>query len=141
LSLSDGQNQYLYDGEGRMCAVQTPSPLGTGYPALMVEYIYDAEGRRVAKGRITAWSCDLTINTSTGLPNNGFVVQASYILDQDGNQVTELDQDEQWVHTNLYVEGTLLATFANDNLGIHFHIDDWLGSRRGLPELLYQQDC
>jgi YD repeat-containing protein len=39
---NDGVNQYLYDAEGRVCAVF--SGLG-GY----TQYIYDAEGNRVAK--------------------------------------------------------------------------------------------
>jgi YD repeat-containing protein len=40
--VNDGQNQYLYDAEGRLCAV------GNGYGG--TGYLYDAAGNRVAKG-------------------------------------------------------------------------------------------
>ena len=43
---ADNANYYLYDGEGRVCAVQDRTFGG------MTEYIYDAEGTRVAKGTI-----------------------------------------------------------------------------------------
>jgi hypothetical protein len=44
----DEANEYLYDGEGRICAVKYPIPTLPGM-AGMVGYIYDAEGRRIAK--------------------------------------------------------------------------------------------
>jgi hypothetical protein len=50
--LNDNANQYLYDAEGRICAVRN---LTVG---VMTGYIYDAGGTRVAKGSITAWSCN-----------------------------------------------------------------------------------
>ena len=56
-----GPNQYLYDAEGRICAVQSLLMGGT-----MTGYLYDAEGTRVAKGTISSWSC----NTAT----NGFAM-------------------------------------------------------------------
>jgi hypothetical protein len=64
-------NQYLYDGEGRICAALSPTGLG-GFA--MTGYIYDAEGRRVAKGTITSWTCDITLN--------GFTTTTDYILGQ-----------------------------------------------------------
>jgi YD repeat-containing protein len=54
-----------YNADGQICAVHNM----TG----MTEYIYDAEGRRVAEGGISAWSCD----TAT----NGFTVTANYVRD------------------------------------------------------------
>jgi hypothetical protein len=49
--INDGVNSYLYDAEGRICAVaNSPVPGMT----TMTEYIYDAEGNRVAKGSITS---------------------------------------------------------------------------------------
>ena len=50
--LNDGKNSYLYDGEGRICEVLSPLA-GT-----VTAYIYDADGRRVAKGSATWGSCD-----------------------------------------------------------------------------------
>jgi RHS repeat-associated protein len=42
--------------------------------------------------------------------------------------VIETDGSGQWLHTNVFVGGSLLATYDSD--GVHFHIDDWLGTRR-----------
>ena len=65
----DGANSYLYDGDGRVCAVaSTPVPGLT----VMTGYIYDAEGARVGKGSITTWSCDPAANGFT--PINEYVI-------------------------------------------------------------------
>ena len=124
--LTDETNQYRYDAEGRVCAVGG-SPLSGGVS--MVQYIYDAEGRRVAKGTITSLSCDTS--------SNGFVQTASYILGPSGEQVTEMDGNGNWQHTNVYAAGQLIATYKNDALagqavtpGLHFHLADWLGTNR-----------
>ncbi len=50
--LSDNVNAYIYDGEGRICAVKSEPVAGT---YTMTQYLYDAEGTRVAKGFITNW--------------------------------------------------------------------------------------
>ena len=117
--LSDDMNQYLYDGDGRVCAVKSP-PFIAGEPSSLTQYVYDADGTRVAKGMIATFSCDIT--------SNGFTLTNSYALDQEGHQVTETDGNGQWMHTNVYAGGMMLATY--DNNGTHFHITDWLGSRR-----------
>jgi YD repeat-containing protein len=44
--LYDGRNNYAYDPEGRLCAVAYNHIGSTQY----TQYIYDAEGRRIAKG-------------------------------------------------------------------------------------------
>jgi RHS repeat-associated protein len=108
----DGNNSYLYDAEGRICAV--------GNGTTWIGYLYDAGGTRVAKGNINGPSCDLTAN--------GFAATATYLLGQNNEQVTEFGASGQWVHTNVSVGGMLLATY--DAQGAHFHITDWLGSRR-----------
>jgi RHS repeat-associated protein len=118
---NDGQNQYLYDGEGRICAVaSTPIPGMTA----MTGYLYDADGTRVAKGRISAWSCDPAVN--------GFQTTSDYILGPGGQQVTEMAMDANnsmaWQHTNVYAGGKLLGTY--DVTGLHFYFDDPLGTRR-----------
>jgi RHS repeat-associated protein len=118
---ADLQNQYLYDAEGRVCAVQTPS--APSLPSQMFQYLYDAEGKRIGKGTITQWSCDSD--------NNGFSLTSEYVLDQGGEQVPELDGSPNggnWIHTNAYAGGKLIATF--DNLGVHYQLADWLGTRR-----------
>jgi len=118
---NDLQNQYLYDAEGRVCAVQVPS--APSLPSRMIQYLYDAEGHRVGKGTITQWSCDSD--------NNGFSLTSEYILDQGGKQVTEVDGSSNGgkpIHTNAYAQGQLIATF--DDLGTHYQLADWLGTRR-----------
>jgi RHS repeat-associated protein len=121
---NDLQNQYLYDAEGRVCAVQGPSVAGV---TPMTGYLYDAEGRRVGKGTITQWNC----NTDS----NGFTLTNEYVLGQSGEQVTEFNGDN-WVHTNAYAGGQLIATYDTANGGnynnpaLHYQLADWLGTRR-----------
>jgi RHS repeat-associated protein len=123
---NDGQNRYLYDAEGRICAVYS-NPIA-GVPA-MTGYLYDADGTRVAKGNITAWSCDPTLS--------GFHTTNDYILGLGGEQLTEMGVDTTagsstntltWQHTNVWAGGKLLGTY--DNAGLHFYFDDPLGTRR-----------
>jgi RHS repeat-associated protein len=126
--LNDGVNQYLYDAEGRICAVKSQPVTGT---YTMTGYLYDAEGARIAKGAITAWSCDPTLN--------GFQTSRDYILGPGGEQVTELARNNDaasasapdamvWEHTNVWFGSKLLATYDKD--GLHFYLDDPLGTRR-----------
>lgn len=114
--INDGTSQYLYDAEGRVCAVKNNNS------GAQVGYIYNAEGQRVAKGTITAFSCDTS--------SNGFTQTAGYVIGPDGEQVSEGDAAGNWVHTNVYAAGHLIATYENDGLGVHFHLSDWLGTRR-----------
>jgi RHS repeat-associated protein len=141
--LNDGVNQYLYDGEGRICAVaSTPVPGMTA----MTGYLYDADGTRVAKGHITAWSCDPSVN--------GFQTTNDYILGPGGEQVTEMGVDATagssattlaWQHTNVYAPGlgssALIATYDND--GLHFYFNDPLGTRRAQTDYagVIEQTC
>jgi RHS repeat-associated protein len=132
--LQDNQNTYLYDAEGRICAVQS-TPV-EGFTS-MTQYLYDADGTRVAKGTITNWSagCDTT--------QNGFTMTASYILGPGNEQLAELS----WsggvptpVHTNVWAGGQLTATYSYDDpinypAGIlYFPLTDWLGTRRMLAD-------
>ena len=119
---ANGTNQYLYDAEGRVCAVGN-APMSGG--VFMTQYIYDAEGRRVAKGTINKLSCDTT--------KNGFVQTNSYVLGQSGEQITEMTVNNgtsTWQHSNVYAAGQLLATYDPIGSGLHFHIADPLGNRR-----------
>ena len=104
---NDGVNQYLYDGEGRVCAVaSTPVP---GFTT-MTGYVYDADGNRVAKGTITNWSCDPSVNGLTTAGN-----ETDYVLGPNGEQVTELAQDANgsmnWQRTYVHAGGALIATY------------------------------
>jgi RHS repeat-associated protein len=115
---NDGTNQYLYDAEGRICAVKFPV-IGGGPPAMM-HYLYDVEGRRVAKGSITVWSCDTN--------NNGFIENNGYMIGPSGEQLTEVDGQGNALHSNVFASGHLIATYDPQN--IHFNLSDWLGTRR-----------
>ena len=124
--INDGTNQYLYDGDGRICAVAQYVPvLGT---FTYTGYLYDAEGTRVAKGSLTAWSCDPALN--------GFQTTNDYVLGPGGEQAAEMGVDVNsgsantlvWQHTNVWAAGALIATYDND--GLHFYFNDPLGTRR-----------
>jgi hypothetical protein len=113
---SDGENAHIYDGQGRLCAVQS-SPISGGTVAY--GYIYDEEGRRVAKGTITP---SLNLSTTEG-----------YILDQDGEQLSNYTGKGVWERTNVYGNGQQLATYDILSTGtpaLHFHLNDPLGTRR-----------
>jgi RHS repeat-associated protein len=131
--LNDGVNQYLYDGEGRICAVSSG---GTGAPVL-TGYIYNAEGERVSKGSITAWSCDPGVN--------GFKPLSDYVVGLSGEQVTEMGMNPSgsmaWQHTNVYAFGHVMATYDND--GLHFYLNDPLGTRRAQTDYagVLEQTC
>ncbi len=76
---------------------------------------------------------------NAGPPANGFTLTNSYALGLAGEQVTETGGDGQWLHTNVFVGGQLLATY--DDAGVHFHITDWLGSRRVQTNYLGQVEA
>jgi RHS repeat-associated protein len=139
--LNDGAHQYLYDAEGRTCAVYTNPVAGI---STMTGYLYDADGTRIAKGSITAWSCDPA--------QNGFQTTNDYILGLGGEQLTEMGMGGTvpsgatttglvWQHANIWSGGKLLGTYDND--GLHFYLDDPLGTRRAQTNFagVLEQTC
>ncbi len=112
----DGANNYHYDGEGRLCAVQTGGNGGS-----VTGYLYNAEGTRVVKGSMSSMACP---NSSSSFST----VSAQYLLDPGGDQVTELTGSGSWVHSNVWAGAHLDATY--DTKGLHFHLFDPLGTRR-----------
>ena len=139
---NDGANKYLYDAEGRICAVASTMVSGL---TSMTCYIYDADGTRVSKGSIQNMSsCDPALN--------GFQTTNDYILGSSGEQVTEIGMNTTntgsstanamtWQHTNVYAVGTLIATYDND--GLHFYLNDPLGTRRAQTDYagVLEQTC
>ena len=119
--LYDGQNYYAYDADGQLCAMQT-YPYSGGVVA--IGYLYDAEGRRVAKGNISPSSNPLSQPLSCNPATNGFTLTESYVLGQDGEQLTTLDQNGGWKRTNIASLATL------DTTGLHYQLTDPLGTRR-----------
>jgi RHS repeat-associated protein len=115
----DNQNQFLYNGDGQVCAVKNL------YTGAMAGYVYGADGARVSVGTITTWgSCDPGVN--------GYQAMKDLIAGPTGGQLTETGVDANgnvvWEHTNVWVGGNLMATY--DANGIHFLLNDWNGSRR-----------
>jgi RHS repeat-associated protein len=127
----DGKNTYLYDAEGRICAVRN---LTVG---VMTGYLYDAGGARVAKGTITSWSCDPSAS--------GFQTNNDYVLGPGGEQAAEISMDANnsmaWQHTNVWAAGKLLGTYDPD--GLHFYLNDPLGTRRAQTDYagVREQTC
>ncbi len=93
-----------------------------------------------AKGAITSWSCNPATNGLTAAPN-----LTDYVLGPGGHAVTELGRgasgNMQWQHTNVWADGALIATY--DPTGLHFYLNDWLGTRRVQTDYagVVQQTC
>lgn len=119
---ADGINQMLYDAEDRLCAAQNT------YTGQITQYIYDADGNRVAKGHPSGSGGSLTCPTGP----SDFVPDATYIVGDAGEQVSELDGGGNWKHSNVYAGGQLLATYDQEGSQqpLHFNITDPLGTRR-----------
>jgi RHS repeat-associated protein len=117
----DGINNVAYDAENRVCAVSTT--VGGG---AVTQYLYDAEGHRVAKGHSSSNPSQLVCSTS----GSDFVATQTYVVGQSGEQLSQFDGSGSWQHSNVYAAGTLLATYDTTGTGLHFHVSDPLGSRR-----------
>jgi RHS repeat-associated protein len=102
--LYDYIHHYTYDAENRVATIDSAAA-----------YIYDAEGRRVAK------------------LSSGGTVTASYVLGLGGEQVSEVNGAGAWMHSNVFVGGRLMATYegpGEPKAGYHYHLTDWLGTQR-----------
>ena len=88
----------------------------------MTEYIYDGDGNRVAKGPITAFSCDRTAN--------GFTFSNAYIVGQSGEQLDETDGNGYELHSNTFAGGRLLFTYDENASEWGVALSDWLGTKR-----------
>jgi RHS repeat-associated protein len=124
-------NQYLYDGEGRICAVKS-EPVASTYT--LTGYIYDADGTRVAKGSLSSFNCNFA--------SNGFTPTTSYVLGLKGEQITELSVTgaagnyvSAWKHANVFDGLGLQATYSLTGVAAaptstYFALNDWLGTKR-----------
>ena len=140
---ADGANQYVYDAEGRLCAVQSMDPLTGTFDGNWTGYLYDAAGNRVAKGSL---SSNVTASNACDITTNGFVQTAGYVVGPSGEQLTEVDASNNWKHTNVYAGGKQIGTYDGNVSAptLHFYFDDPLGTRRaqtnssGVLEATYQ---
>lgn len=128
---NDGRNQYWFSAEGQVCAVKN---LTSGS---VTQYVYDAEGARVAEGTLSAAysqpKVTCTPYSQETNPNQGpvFSLAKRFLVDVTGEQVTELNESpssETWTHSSIFVAGRLTATYNTS--GIHFALADPLGSKR-----------
>jgi len=120
---SDGVNNYWYDAEGRLCAVQTYGGVTQNF--------YDAEGARIAKGALsTVPAAGSTCSATTLGSTSGVTLNARYLVGLGGDQVTELSLNSTTLtwHSNIWLAGHLSATY--DTKGLHFPLTDALGTKR-----------
>jgi RHS repeat-associated protein len=125
--INDGVNNYVYDPDGRICAVQNLTSLAAW------QYVYDAEGRRVGKGTINTWPGTGTGATCAAPTTaNGFTLTNIYLRGESGDQDTELDGSDDWIHTNIFAGGGLTATYWNNNgtQELSYIYSDWLSTKR-----------
>ena len=116
---SDLTNNYLYDAENRICAVQQT------VSGDMYGYVYAANGVRLVKGSLTSFSCDVT--------TNGISLTSAYVAGPQGEDLEEVDQNFNMLHYNVFWEGKLLGTFVGttyDQSNWGFALNDWLGTKR-----------
>ena len=122
----DGRNNYLYDAEGRVCAVSSS--------LISAEYLYDATGAPANRSSFVGWSDgNLVAVGSTSSPScnpssDGFSITNSYVRGLSGEQVSETNGAGHWYHTNVFANGYLLATYGASET--YFALNDWLGTRR-----------
>jgi RHS repeat-associated protein len=128
-TLYDGNNKYWYDAEGQLCAVQSQAVAGLP----VIQYVYDAEGARIAKGTLSAAPA---VGATCAPPfSAGFTLTTRYLVDLGGGQVTELNTQNGtasvplgWAHSNVFSAARLTATY--DTKGLHYALADPLGTKR-----------
>ena len=111
--VADNLNNYRYDDEGRLCAVQNQFSGG------ITGYLYDAEGTRIAKGTLSSFDCSATMNLTN-----------IYVLGPSNEQVSETDGQGNWKHTNIFAGGALIGTYDGPTNNTIFALTDWLGTKR-----------
>jgi RHS repeat-associated protein len=124
--LSDGTNNYRYDAEGRLCAVQQIFSGG------LIGFFYAPDGPRLGKQvKLTNFSCDVTKNGM--LTADGLVLSAFYIFGSQGEKLGEMDQNFVLNQFNVFWEGKLLGSYSGttyDQANWHYALNDWLGTKR-----------
>jgi RHS repeat-associated protein len=62
------------------------------------------------------------------IATNGFTPATHDLLGPSGEKFLSLDGNDNWLSTNIYAHGELVATY--DAAGTHYNFSDWLGTRR-----------
>jgi RHS repeat-associated protein len=101
-----GIQQFAFDAEERMSSSEWN---GT-------QYIYDAEGRRVAK--------------QSGGQTIGY-----YLYDNEGHHVADLDGGGNFLRRQIYLGGGNIATYDDQQHTTIFALSDWLGTQRARVDM------
>ena len=120
--LMDYQNCYSSDAENRLSSVVPLASLGVCGATIdpnnpnadpnAMSYLYDPEGRRVAR------------------LHRGQIVKENY-YDAAGHMITETDGSGNWLRAEIYAGGRHLATWNPAGGGsTYFNHVDWLGTER-----------
>jgi RHS repeat-associated protein len=110
--MMDGVNCYTYDAENRLSSVAPISPPLSGIcGADTMSYLYDAEGRRMARVQ------------------SGAVVK-QYYYDAAGHMITEANASGTWLRAEIYAGSRHLATWNSNTSTTYFNHADWLGTER-----------
>ena len=104
---SDGANNYLYDAENRICAVQQ---IAAGSGGSLIGYLYAPDGTRLGKSNLTSFSCDMTQNGM--LTANGPALTNFYAVGPQGEQFLETDGNFNLKHFNVFWEGKVLGSYS-----------------------------
>jgi RHS repeat-associated protein len=106
----DAVNCYTYDAENRLSSVAPISPPLSGIcGADTMSYLYDAEGRRVARYQ------------------NGSLLK-QYYYDAAGHMITEANSSGATLRAEIYAGSRHLATWNGG--ATYFNHADWLGTER-----------
>ena len=106
-------------------AASAPSrPRMASAATIMMGYLYDADGSPRGQGNHHHHDCDPATNGFAMTGNN----TGTYVLGQGGEELTQLSGSGAWQRTNVFGGGKQLATY--DSMGLHFQIEDALGTRR-----------
>lgn len=62
------------------------------------------------------------------LSSSGFSITNIYVMDPSGEHLTETNGTGGWMHTNVFGDGKLLATYGGADT--YFAQSDWLGTKR-----------
>jgi len=104
---------------------------------MSMQHRYDAVGARIAKGTLNAAPASSTSTcTPFSLDAQSFTLSARYLVDQGGDQVTEINGAGQWQHSNVFSAARLTATYdvkysnGINTGGLHYELADPLGTKR-----------
>jgi len=107
--VTDFQNCYAYDAENHLSSVAPVAPGGRSCGGITMSYLYDPDGRRVAR-----------------LQNGAMVKQDYY--DSAGIEIAETDGNGNLLRAEIYAGSRHLATWTNN--ATYFNHADGLGTER-----------